>query len=157
MNTWQLLVARWQGISKRERQWVLVALTLVLAALMWWLGVAPALSTLRSAENQRRLLDAQLQQMQSLQAQAKAMQAQPKITSDEARRLLEASVKPFGAAAQLTSVGDRTLVTLKGASADALAQWLLQVRLNVHSVPSDARLVRAGNGTWDGTLTLNFK
>jgi hypothetical protein len=27
----------------------------------------------------------------------------------------------------------------------------------VRSVPSDARLVRGANGSWDGTLTLNFK
>jgi general secretion pathway protein M len=157
MTTWALLVQRWKAVSQRERQWVLAALTLVLAALLWWLGVAPALSTLRSAETQRHLLEAQLQQMRILQTQAMALQAQPKITSDEARRLLEASVKPFGATAQLSSVGDRTIVTLKGASADALAQWLVQVRLNVRTVPSDARLVRGANGSWDGTLTLNFK
>ena len=157
MNALSFLAARWQEVSKRERQLVLAALTLILAALIWWLGIAPALYTLRSAEAQRRLLDAQLQQMLSLQTQAKALQSQSRITSDEARRLLEASVKPFGAGAQLTSTGDRTIVTLKGASADALAQWLVQVRLNVRTVPSDARLVRGANGTWDGTLTLNFK
>ncbi|MDD5334639.1 MAG: type II secretion system protein GspM [Rhodoferax sp.] len=151
------LAARWQGVSSRERQLVLAGLALLLLALVWWLGVAPALATLRSAQTQRQLLDAQLQQMQSLQAQAKALQAQPRITFEEARRLLEASIKPFGTTAQLTLAGERASVTLRGASADALAQWLTQVRLNVRSVPSEARLVRNASGAWDGTLTLNLK
>ncbi|MFZ4479594.1 MAG: type II secretion system protein GspM [Rhodoferax sp.] len=157
MNALSLLAARWAGVSQRERRMVLSAATLIVLALIWWLGVAPALSTLRAAENQRRLLDLQLQQMLSLQMQAKALQAQPRISPEEARRLLEASIKPFGATAQMTSAGDRTIITFKGASADALAQWLVQVRLNVRTVPSEARLVRGVNGTWDGTLTLNFK
>ena len=75
----------------------------------------------------------------------------------EARRLLDASVKSFGATAQLQIAGDRATVTFKGASADALAQWLLQVRLNVRAVPGEARLLRGASGNWDGTVTLNLK
>jgi general secretion pathway protein M len=157
MNFSSLLTARWQALASRERQWLLGAGLLVLAALVWWLAVSPALLTLRSAASQRLLLDAQLQQMQSLQAQAKALQAQPRIASEEARRLLDASVKSFGGTAQLQMAGERATVTFKGASADALAQWLLQVRLNVRTVPSEARLLRGANGSWDGTVTLNLK
>ena len=157
MNFSSLLAARWQALARRERQWLLGAGMLVLAALLWWLAIAPALLTLRSAASQRLLLDAQLQQMQSLQAQAKALQAQPRIAADEARRLLDASVKSFGATAQLQIAGDRATVTFKGASADALAQWLLQVRLNVRAVPGEARLLRGASGNWDGTVTLNLK
>ena len=157
MNFSSILAARWQSLARRERQWLLSAALLVLAALVWWLAIAPALLTLRSAASQRLLLDAQLQQMQSLQAQAKALQAQPRIAPDEARRLLDASVKSFGASAQLQIAGERATVSFKGASADALAQWLLQVRLNVRTVPSDARLLRGASGSWDGTVTLNLK
>jgi len=157
MNFSSLLAARWQALGSRERQWLLGASVLVLAALVWWLAISPALLTLRSAASQRLLLDAQLQQMQSLQAQAKALQAQPRIALDEARRLLDASVKSFGATAQLQMAGERATVTFKGASADALAQWLLQVRLNVRTVPSEARLSRGASGAWDGTVTLNLK
>jgi general secretion pathway protein M len=151
------LAERWQNVSNRERQLVLAALALVLLALVWWVGVAPALTTLRSAQTQHQLLDGQLQQMQSLQGQAKALQAQPRITFEEARRLLEASIKPLGATAQLTLAGERATVVLKGVSADALAQWLAQVRLNARALPSEARLVRNASGAWDGTLTLNLK
>lgn len=156
MNLLHLLESRWNGVSRREQQLVLAALALLLAALLWWVGLAPALATLRSAQQQRPLLDAQLQQMQRLQALATTLQAQPPIAPDEARRLLEASVKPLGATVQLTLVGERATLTLKGASADALAQWLTQVRLNVRALPSEARLLRNAAGGWDGTVVLSL-
>ncbi len=148
---------RWRNLSRREQQLLLAALALVLVALLWWVGIAPALSTLRSADKQHQLLSAQLQQMQRLQGQAKAIQAQPRLALDEARRLLEASVKPLGASAQLVVAGERVTLTLQGVSADALAQWLTQARLNARAAPSEARLTRNTAGTWDGTLVLNLK
>jgi general secretion pathway protein M len=157
-----LLQERWQAVSRREQRLVLGALALVFCAALWWLALAPTLATLKSADQQRGVLDAQLQQMMRLQAQAQTLQAQPRIALDEARRLLEASVKPLGASAQLVMSGEHVSVTFKGISADALAQWLTQVRQNVRSVPTQARLVRsaaagaAASATWDGTLVLNL-
>lgn len=149
------LQARWRALARREQQLVLAALALLLVAGLWWLALAPALATLRSAESQQRLLDAQLQQMQRLQAQASTLQAQPRLAVADARRLLEASVQQqFGATAQLALVGERVTLTLKGATADALAQWLAQVRLNVRLLPEEARLQRSAAGHWDGTLVL---
>lgn len=151
-----LLQDRWSRVSRREQRMVLAALSLLLVALLWWVGLAPALTTLRATPVQRPLLDAQLQQMLRLQAQVKMLQAQPRLTFDDARRLLEASLKPLGATTQLSVVGERVTITLKGTSADALAQWLTQVRLNARAPPSEARLVRSAAGTWDGTLVLNL-
>lgn len=152
-----LLQARWNGISRREQHLLLAALALVLGALLWWVALAPALATLRAAEAQHQSLDAQLQQMQRLQQQAKTLQAQPRMAVDDARRVLEASVKQqFGATAQMVVAGERVTVTLKGASADALAQWLAQARLNARAAPTEARLVRSGTGAWDGTLVLSL-
>jgi general secretion pathway protein M len=150
------LQARWDDVFRREQHLLLAALALVLGALLWWVGLAPALATLRAAEGQHRVLAAQLQQMQRLQSQVRTLQAQPGLTSIEAQRLLEASVKPLGATAQLAMAGERVTVTLKGVSADALAQWLAQARLNARTVPSEARLVRNAAGTWDGTLVLTL-
>ena len=149
-----LLLARWHSISRHEQQLVLAATALVLLALLWWLALAPALAMLRSASQQHPLLDAQLQQMQRLQAQANTLKAQPRLPFSEARRLLEASIQPLGTAAQLVVQGERVTVTFKRVSADALAQWLAQARLNARAVPSEARLVRSATGTWDGTLVL---
>ena len=150
------LRARWQQASRREQLALLFAATLLVLAILWLLAIAPALAVLRGAEPQRRAVEVQLQQMQSLQAQAKALQAQPRLATDEARRMLEASVKPLAPSLQLALVGDRATVTLKGVTADALTQWLAQVRLNVRVLPAEARLRRSAAGTWDGTLVLNL-
>jgi len=149
-----VLMARWNALARREQQAVLVALVLVLGAMLWWVALAPALSTLRSAPQQQRLLETQLQHMQRLQQQAKTLQAQPPLTLAESRRLLEASVKTLGPNAQLTMVGERVTLTLKGASADALAQWLTQARLTARASPTEARLTRNAAGTWDGAMVL---
>ena len=157
MNMLAVFQAHWRATSVREQRLLLAALALLLGAALWWLALAPAWATWRSAETQHRALDAQLQQMQFLQAQAKAIKAQPPLAAGEARRLLEASVKALGPAAQMTVMGERVTVTLKGVSAEALAQWLVQARLNARALPSEAHWVRSGPGTWDGTLVLNLK
>ena len=149
-----VLMARWSALARREQRAMLAALTLVLGAVLWWVALAPALSTLRSAPQQLRQLETQLEQMQRLQQQAKTFQAQPVLTLAESRRLLEASAKTLGPNAQLTVVGERVTLTLKGASADALAQWLTQARLTARVSPTEARLVRNASGTWDGALVL---
>ena len=149
-----VLMTRWNALARREQQAVLAALVLVLGAVLWWVALAPALSTLRSAPQQQRLLETQLQHMQVLQQQAKTLQAQPPLTLAESRRLLEASVKTLGPNAQLTVVGERVTLTLKGASADAMAQWLTQTRLTARVSPAEARLVRNAAGTWDGAMVL---
>lgn len=173
------LQARWDALAGRERLFLLLAVSVVVAAALWWLALAPALATLRAADGQHRQLDGQLQQMRSLQAQATALQSQPKLGGEDAQRTLDALLKQkLGASAQMSVVGDRASITLKGANADALAQWLTQARINARAVPSEVRLVRSGGGVvgaggpggpglsagaagavnavWDGTLVLNL-
>ncbi|MBA3059939.1 MAG: type II secretion system protein M [Gammaproteobacteria bacterium] len=156
------LQARWRLVARREQRLLLGALALVLVALLWGVALAPALATLKAAQQQRVLLDAQWQQMLRLQAQAQALQAQPPLSFDDARRLLEASVKSLGSTAQLSVAGERVTLSAKGISADALAQWLAQARLTARAVPSEVRLVRAAAPAggapagWHGTLVLSL-
>ena len=156
MNT-AMLKARWQALRPREQAMVAAAVLVVGVALVWLVAFAPALSTLRSAEEQRRALDAQLQHMRSLQAQAQALQSQPKLGYDEALRLLEQSVSQrLGTTARMVIAGERANITLTGTAPDALAQWLTQVRVNARALPSEARLTRNAVGLWDGTLVLTL-
>lgn len=148
--------ARWSGFSAREQGLLRASGWLCLVALVWWVGLAPALSALRQAERQRPLLDAQWQQMQRLQAQARAIQAQPALAAQQTRQALEASLKPLGTAAQLTAQGDRLTVTFRAVSAEAWAQWLAQVRLNARALPAETRLQRGASGAWDGTVVFNL-
>ncbi len=91
--------------------------------------------------------------MRSLQAQAQALQAQPKQGYDEALRLLELSVRQrLGTTARMVIAGERVTVTLSGTAPDALAQWLTQARVNARALPSEARLLRnpaaCGKARW---------
>lgn len=164
---------RWEALGAREQRLVLAACMVVIAALLWWVALGPALTTLRLAKDQHPQLDAQLQQMQSLKAQATALAAMPKVSTEDGRRALESSLKQtLAASAQMVMVGNRATVTLKGASPDALAQWLLQARINARAVATEVRLVKAPAASptpggspaasaanpvrWDGTVVLTL-
>jgi general secretion pathway protein M len=156
MNLLTQLKIRWRSVSPREQRLLLLAGVLISLALLWWLALAPALTVLRAAPAQHQALDAQLQYMQRLQAQAKALQAQPVLSVDAARQALEAALKPLGTGAQMTVQADRVTVTLKAVPASALAQWLATARQNAHTAPLEAHLVRNPAGSWDGTLLLSL-
>ncbi len=140
--------AWWAELGARERQLVMIAGGLVLLALLWWVGLAPAIRTLTSAPAAHAQLDAELQQMVTLQAQARALQAQPRVNRDDALRSLESTVKQgLGTAAQMQvaggNAGDGVLVTLGGAQPDAFVQWLSQARANARAVPREVHLTRS--------------
>jgi general secretion pathway protein M len=129
--------------------------------LLWQLLLAPALLTLRSAATQGQALDVQLQQMLTLQAQAKALQKQaPLDYADALRALQQATKQTLGATAQMSVTADRATVTLQGSAADAVAQWLAQARLNARSVPLEARLTRQPSATtgvtWTGVFVMSL-
>ena len=154
------LQARWAQLAPRERNMLLAALAVVLLALLWQLLLAPSIKTLRTAPAQALVLDTQLQRMQSLQAQARALQQQSPLGFDEAVRALNlATRQTLGSSAQVSVSGERANVTLQAASADALAQWLAQVRLNARSTPVEARLTRVATPagvTWSGVLVMGL-
>ena len=157
MNRTNALAARWAALAPREKLLVGTAAAVVGVAVLWWVGLAPALQTLRTAPEQHRALDAQLQRMQALQAQAQTLQAQPKQGYDEALRALELTIRQrLGTTARYSIGGDRVTVTLTAAAPDTLAQWLTQARVNARALPAEARLVRNAAGQWDGTLVMTL-
>lgn len=137
------LKAQWQAMAPREQNFVLGAAALVGLALVWWVGISPALQTLRTAPKRHAELDTQLQRMRSLQAEAQQLQAVPQSSTGDATGALRSGLtQRMGTAAQLNVAGDRATVTLKAAPADALAQWLALARSNARAVPIEARLTR---------------
>lgn len=138
------LQARWKALAPREQALLAAATTLVLLALLWWLALAPALQTLRTAPARHAELDRQLQHMQALKAEAQQLQNTPRAASSDAVGQLRATLtQRLPGTAQLQASGDRVTVTLKGAPADALAQWMAQARANARATPVEARLSRA--------------
>ena len=154
------LLTRWQQLAPREKNILAAALVLVVLALVWKLVLSPSLQTLRTSTAQAMALDAQIQNMLSLQNQASALQRQAPLGYDEALRALNlATRQTLAATAQVNVVTDRANVTLQAANADALAQWLGQARLNARSVPLEARLTRGttpAGTTWSGTLVMSL-
>ena len=74
------LAAAWARLGARERRLAALAATVVGLALLWWLGLAPALRTLREADSQRAALQVQAQQMQRLKTEAEALKALPRLS-----------------------------------------------------------------------------
>lgn len=151
----QQLQARWATLAPRERMLAGGAAALVGFALLWWIALGPAITTLRTAGEQHRVLDAELARMQRLQAQAKAMQSAPKQNPEEAMRQLEAAIRQqLGTSARYVIAGDRVTVTLANTPPAALAQWISQVRTNARAIPGEAKLTRNASGGWDGSVVL---
>jgi general secretion pathway protein M len=151
----EMLRTRFIALAPREKLMVLAAGIVIAIAIVWMTAIGPALSTLRTAEQQRRSLDMDLQRMVALKSQAQAMQAQPKQSRDEAMRQLEQSVRQrLGTSGRMVIAGDRITVTLTGTPADAFAQWLAQARTAAHALPGEAHLTRNASGLWEGSLVL---
>ncbi len=162
MNEW---MNRWNAFAPRERSLVAAAVALIVLALLWWVGIAPALAKLRGAREASPQVQAQLQLMRAQAAEAASLKAQRSLSYDESLRALESSVKTLGAGANLSVSNERASVSLRAVSGDALAQWLAQVRSNARLVPSELKLQKsaasASSATatvtaWDGQLVLSL-
>lgn len=156
MNALAAARQSWAGLAVRERRLVALAMAVVLAGLLWSLGVAPALAVLRSAPARLSQLDQQLESMQTMAAQAHALQGQAPVSRDEAVRTLESALRQrMAGQAQLSRVGDRVTVTLSGVQPQALAQWLGQIRDASRVAVQQARLNRSPTG-WSGSIVLQL-
>jgi general secretion pathway protein M len=146
----------WSRLAVRERRLVALATAVVLAGLLWSLGVAPALVALRSAPARLTELDRQLQSMQALAAQARALQGRVPVQRDEAVRAIESALQQrMPGRAQLSRAGDRVTVTLSGVQPQVIAQWLGQAREASRVSVQQARLIRSPPG-WDGSIVLQL-
>lgn len=148
--------AWWCTLASRERHLLVLMLAVLVAALVWFVGLAPALRTLRTAPAQIATLDAQWSTMQMLAAQARGMQSRNAVSRQDALRELEASVRQrLGSAGQVNATADRVTVVLRGAAPQAMAGWLSQARLQARVVATQANLTRGPDG-WSGTLVFNL-
>lgn len=146
----------WAQRAPREKTILRFAALLVAAALLWSVALAPALRTVRAFDAKHAAQEAQLQAMLRLQAQAQGLQAQPRLSPAAATQALQTSVQQaFGPKADLSSNAGNVTVTLRGVSADALALWLANARVEARASPIQARLTRTGD-TWSGTLQMGL-
>ena len=155
---------RWQALAQREQNMLLVAGAMVLLALVWWIALAPALHSLRTAPARHAAAERELQQMLQLQAQAELLRQQPQNTGSDAKTQLQQSLSAeLGSSAQLQWLGGRAQITLTHAPAPALARWLAQVRDNSHAAVAEMKLNRLASNAeaeaitrWSGSLLLDL-
>ena len=133
---------RWLDLSGRERAGLSLALGLLALALVWTVGVEPAWRQWQQGQARTQALQAQWQGLQTLQAQASALNGHSRVRPDDAARLLQASVATLGPNASLALNGDMATVQIKGASAAAVSQWLALARTQAQALPVQARLTR---------------
>lgn len=146
-----------QGLSPREQRMVRVAAWVVGLGLLWWVGLAPAVDTLRQSKTRHARLDKELAQVQAQAASAEVLRTQnatPPPGREAALRALEEATRGLGAGASLAQQGDRATVTLKGVAPGALAQWLQQVRVNARVLPVQAQIQRGDQAAWSGQIVL---
>lgn len=160
---------RWEELEQREQNLLLLAGTVLLLAFLWWVTLAPALNTLRTAPTRMAAADSQLQQMRQMQAQADMLRQLPQGNASEARKLLEQSAKiELAASAQLQWLGNRVQVTLNNTPAPALTRWLMQIRDNSRASVVEMKLNRQNSDSaspakdtltttlWSGSLLLEL-
>ena len=149
------LRARWQGLARREQALLAVVAAVVALAMLWLVAVQPAWRTLARAPAEIDTLDAQLQTMQRLAAEAQELRAAPPVTPDQAAAALKAATARLGDKAKLALQGERAVLTLSGVGSGALRDWLAEARAGARARPLEANLARATQG-YSGTLVVGL-
>lgn len=145
--------AWWDGLAQRERRLVLLAFTVLVVFLLYALAIRPAWRTLSTAPAQLDALDAQLQGMQRLAAEARELRATPPVNMAQSQAALKAATDRLGDKARLQVLGDRAVLTLNGAGTAQLQGWLAEVRSGARARPVEANLSRGATG-YSGTLVV---
>lgn len=143
--------AWWATRAPREKNMLRACAGIVALALLWTLGLAPARRSLQQAQQQGPVLQAQRAAMASLQTEARTLQALPTHSRAVALQALQSvSTRQLGAQVTVTAQGPHAVVSFQGASPEALAQWLGQVRADARLTPDQVQWRRSANG-WQGS------
>jgi general secretion pathway protein M len=145
--------AWWSSLALRERRLLGLAGLVLVSYLVFATAVQPAWRTVRAAPAQLDALDAQLQSMQRLAAEARELRALPPVSPEQSVAALKAASDRLGEKARLSLQGDRAVLTLNGAGTEQLRAWLAEVRSGARARPVEANLSRAAGG-YNGTIVV---
>jgi len=145
--------ARWGALAARERRLVLLAAVVLGLFLLWSLAIRPAWRVVREAPQRLDTLDAQLQSMQRLAAEARELRATAPIAPAQAGAALKAASDRLGDKGRLLLQGERAVLTLSGASGEQLRTWLAEARSGARARPIEVNLTRAPQG-FTGTVVV---
>ena len=159
------LQALWQQRTPREQRLLTLVTALLGLALLWQWGLAPAWHTWREAPARDAALQAQTDQMQQLEQEARQLQSLERPSRAQAVQTLRlAAERLLGPGVRLQAEGDQLTLSLQAAPATGLAQWLALAREKTRSLPQQVQLQRQaakaqepGSETlWQGSLVLRL-
>jgi general secretion pathway protein M len=145
MNLAQLR-QRWAKLAPRERNLVAVGGAALGLLLLWYVGLASAWATWKTAPTQLRSAEADWMQMQRLATEARDLKAQPPVSAAQAAEALKSATERLGAHGKLSQLGDRATLSINGASPEQLRTWLAEVRSGARARPIDVQVSRAEGG-----------
>jgi general secretion pathway protein M len=161
----------WAQRSPREQKLLRVSAVAFLLLALWRLTLAPAWQTWQEAPARQAHLDSQNQTMWQLKAQAQDLQKPKSMTRSESLQWLQTNVDDLGPGAKVSLQGERAVLSLDAAPAEALAYWISSAREHALAVPVQAQLQQsaaqaakphnANNPTaaetlWQGTVLLRL-
>ncbi len=147
--------AWWSARAPRERLALRAAAILLGLLVVWLLGVQPAWRTLRETPAQLDRLDTELAQMQRIAAESRELRNAAPVTTAQAGATVQSATSALGAGARVVLQGERATLTLNGVSAQALMEWLTEVRGAARARPVEAQLSRSGTG-YSGSVVLQL-
>lgn len=137
---------RWAALAPRERNLVIVGGVALAVLVLWYVGLASAWSTWKTAPAQLRAAESDWMQMQRLATEARDLKAQPPVSAAQAAEALKSATGRLGANAKLSQLGDRATLTINGASPEQLRTWLAEARSGARARPIDVQINRAEGG-----------
>lgn len=146
----------WARRSERERWALGLAGAVLVLALLWSVGVAPALRTLNEAPRTLARLDVELEHMHGLADEAARLRQAPSIAPAQAEEALRAATQRLGGDTNLTVQGGRATVTLGRVPGWALGAWLSEIRAGAHARPQSAQLTLVDGTDYTGTIVLDL-
>lgn len=144
---------RWSKLPSRERTGISTAVVVILIALVWMAAVAPALRTLKETPAQLNALDAELQSMQRMAADARDLRGTSPVPTMQAGLALKSATDRLGERGRINLQGDRATLTLNGVDAQNLRAWLSEARSGARARPVEAQLTRGAQG-YAGTIVV---
>jgi general secretion pathway protein M len=145
--------AFWRSRAARERQALALGGVALVAVLVWLIFVQPAWRTVSQAPAHLDRLDHQLQQLQAMSDEVRALRSVSPISAPQAAAALRAATTRLGEQARLSLQGDRASVTFTAVDSDDLRDWLNEVRSAARARPIEASLSRVADG-YSGTVVV---
>ena len=147
--------AWWTARQPRERQALRAAALVIGLLVVVLLGVQPAWRTLRETPTQLDRIDTELAQMQRIAAESRELRGAAPVSTAQAAAAVQSATTTLGTSGRVAVQGERATLTLNGASAQALMEWLAEVRGAARARPVEAQLSRSGTG-YSGSLVLQL-